>query len=101
MARLGTVAVLIFLMVFATFVSNTEGRKLLMGDTQENKKESNSTVSSFTSLYLSALPKGTVPPSSPSEKGHATPDNEQLFQRHLASIDRILQQSVPSPGAGH
>ncbi|CAK7350377.1 unnamed protein product [Dovyalis caffra] len=105
MARLGAV-VIIFLVSFATFVSNIEGRKLMMSTStpQENNKnkkmESTSSVSSFASLILSALPKGTVPSSSPSKKGHATLDNEQLFARHLASIDRILR-SVPSPGIGH
>ncbi|KAH8511690.1 hypothetical protein H0E87_009022 [Populus deltoides] len=105
MARFGA-AVVIFLVSFATIVSNIEGRKLLMstGTPQENSSSSNnegtSSVSSFASLVLSALPKGTVPSSSPSKKGHATLDNEQLFARHLASIDRILR-SVPSPGVGH
>ncbi|KAJ9136003.1 hypothetical protein P3X46_033119 [Hevea brasiliensis] len=101
MAR-STVLALIFLVPFAAFLSNIEGRKLLMTDTEEyNKKEVRITVPSlFESLFFSALPKGTVPSSSPSNKGHATLDNEQLFQRHLASIDRILQ-SVPSPGVGH
>ncbi|XVE88241.1 hypothetical protein DITRI_Ditri19aG0053900 [Diplodiscus trichospermus] len=72
-----------------------EGRKLL--NTGESKKNA---PTLFASLVLSALPKGTVPGSSPSKKGHAKLDNEKLFARHLAGIDRILQ-SVPSPGAGH
>lgn len=52
------------------------------------------------SLLLSALPKGYVPPSAPSKKGHEMIVNEKLFVLHLASIDRILK-SVPSPGVGH
>lgn len=101
MAR-STALALVFLLAVATFASNTEGRKLLMSNTEEyNNKVGSITVSSlFASLISSALPKGTVSSSSPSKKGHTTLDNEQLFQRHLSSIDRILQ-SVPSPGAGH
>ncbi|KAF9683698.1 hypothetical protein SADUNF_Sadunf04G0041300 [Salix dunnii] len=96
---------LIFLVSFATIVSNIEGRNLLMRtstpqDNNSNSKEGTGGANSFASLFLSALPKGTVPSSSPSKKGHATLDNEKLFARHLASIDRILR-SVPSPGAGH
>ncbi|EOY27935.1 hypothetical protein QQP08_020518 [Theobroma cacao] len=87
--------VLIFLVISASFVPQMESRKLL------NRGDSNKNVPSlFASLVLSALPKGTVPASAPSKKGHATLDNEKLFARHLAGIDRILQ-SVPSPGAGH
>ncbi|XVF25610.1 hypothetical protein REPUB_Repub13aG0226800 [Reevesia pubescens] len=94
MARFSSL-VLIFLVISASFVPKMESRKLL------NTVESNKNAPSlFASLVLSALPKGTVPASAPSKKGHATLDNEKLFARHLAGIDRILQ-SVPSPGAGH
>ncbi|KAL5989794.1 hypothetical protein ACLOJK_010688 [Asimina triloba] len=51
-------------------------------------------------LFLSALPKGGVPPSSPSNKGHAVVVDEKLFTMHLTKMDRILT-SVPSPGVGH
>ncbi|EEF40110.1 conserved hypothetical protein [Ricinus communis] len=92
---------LIFLLAFTTFVSNIQGRKLLMMTSDAEGTSSTSTVPSmFASLVFSALPKSTVRSSSPSRKGHATLDNEELFRRHLASIDRILQ-SVPSPGVGH
>ncbi|WCJ27244.1 Precursor of CEP14 [Euphorbia peplus] len=85
---------LIFLLCMATFLSHLEGRMLLT-----NTADSSNSV--LTSLNIfSALPKGTVPSSSPSKKGHATLDNEELFRRHLRAIDRILQ-SVPSPGVGH
>ncbi|KAJ6364352.1 hypothetical protein OIU76_029325 [Salix suchowensis] len=103
MARFEALA-LIFLVSFTTIVSNIEGRNLSMRTgtphDSNSKKEGTGGANSFASLFLSALPKGTVPSSSPSKKGHATLDNEQLFARHLASIDRILR-SVPSPGAGH
>ncbi|KAJ4843935.1 hypothetical protein Tsubulata_017577 [Turnera subulata] len=107
MAGVRSLVLIIFLVLSATFVANTEGRKLLMSDTttstmtttpEGTKKTTIS--SSFADLFLNALPKGTVPSSTPSKKTHATLDNEELFKRHLASIDRILR-SVPSPGAGH
>ncbi|KAG7034658.1 Precursor of CEP14, partial [Cucurbita argyrosperma subsp. argyrosperma] len=46
------------------------------------------------SLFLAALPKGTVPSSTPSKKGHAMVLDQKLTARHLV-------QSVPSPGIGH
>ncbi|KDP21132.1 hypothetical protein JCGZ_21603 [Jatropha curcas] len=97
MARSSALALFFLLIIVSTFVSNTESRKLLM---TSKKEDSGSVSSSFASLVLGVLPKGTVPSSSPSRKGHATLANEQLFQRHLATIDRILG-SVPSPGVGH
>ncbi|KAE8669784.1 hypothetical protein F3Y22_tig00112217pilonHSYRG00152 [Hibiscus syriacus] len=84
----------IFLVIFASsFVAQMESRKLLI-----NARESGENVPLLlASLVLNALPKGTVP----SKKGHSPKlDNETLFARHLAGIDRILQ-SVPSPGGGH
>ncbi|KAK7834138.1 precursor of cep14 [Quercus suber] len=54
------------LIVFGALVSCLDGRRLL--DVKETKKR----VYSLTdSLFLSALPKGTVPSSTPSKKGHA------------------------------
>lgn len=52
------------------------------------------------SLILSSLPKGSVPSSGPSKKGHSTIVDEKLFARQLERMDRFLK-SVPSPGAGH
>lgn len=40
-------------------------------------------------------------PSSSGEKVDAMAIQESLIFSHLAKMDRILQQSVPSPGAGH
>ncbi|KAH7568735.1 hypothetical protein ACOSP7_011771 [Xanthoceras sorbifolium] len=97
MARFGSF-VLVFVFVFASVSPCLEARKLLKNT--ENNNNDKQLPSSFASLFLSALPKGTVPASTPSKKTHATLDNEQLFVRHLASIDRILR-SVPSPGIGH
>ncbi|KAB5534170.1 hypothetical protein DKX38_017256 [Salix brachista] len=100
MARFGAV-VFIFFFSFAALMSNTEGRKLLMSTrAPESNDRDKSSVGSFASLALSALPKGRVTSSCPGKKSHATLDNEQIFARHLASIDRILR-SVPSPGVGN
>lgn len=87
------VSVVLF-MLLVIFVSSTQGRKLL------NLNENVKVPSTTDSLYLSALPKGTVPSSTPSKKGHAETIDEKLIARHLAAIDRILR-SVPSPGVGH
>ncbi|KAF9672477.1 hypothetical protein SADUNF_Sadunf11G0046200 [Salix dunnii] len=100
MARFGAV-VFIFFFSFAAFMSNIEGRNLLMSArAPESNDRDKSSVGSFASLVLGALPKGKVTSSSPSMKGHAPLDNEQIFARHLASIDRVLR-SVPSPGVGN
>ncbi|OMO76162.1 hypothetical protein CCACVL1_15868 [Corchorus capsularis] len=100
MARFTSLVMMIVLVISASFLPLMESRKLLnTGDIQQISNIKN-VPSLFTSLFLNALPKGKVPASAPSKKGHATLDNEKLFARHLAGIDRILQ-SVPSPGAGH
>ncbi|PIN06686.1 hypothetical protein CDL12_20749 [Handroanthus impetiginosus] len=86
--------ILFFCLFLITFSTAAHGRKLLM------KVESNKFPSVDGRLYLTALPKGTVPASTPSKKGHGVTVDEKLVARHLAAIDRILR-SVPSPGVGH
>ncbi|KAK9268095.1 hypothetical protein L1049_010534 [Liquidambar formosana] len=93
MARFGAM-LLLFLVISASVVPSMDARKLL---TENNKKTPSS---SEDSLFFSSLPKGTVPASTPSKKGHDTVVDEKLIARHLASLDRILR-SVPSPGVGH
>ncbi|KAF9589438.1 hypothetical protein IFM89_023756 [Coptis chinensis] len=51
-------------------------------------------------LIPSSLPKETLPPS-PSQKEQAMVLDHKHFKMRLDSIDRILVESVPSPGAGH
>ncbi|CAL5388176.1 unnamed protein product [Camellia sinensis] len=51
-------------------------------------------------LVLTALPKGIVPPSSPSGKGHAMVIHQRLFSPSLAQAYRVLE-SKPSPEADH
>lgn len=86
----------VFLIILASVVSSTQGRKLFNAKYNTAKK----TPSLDESLYLNILPKGTVPPSTPSNKGHSVPIDEKLVKRHLGVVDRILG-SVPSPGVGH
>uniref|UniRef100_A0A2N9HNI2 Precursor of CEP14 n=1 Tax=Fagus sylvatica TaxID=28930 RepID=A0A2N9HNI2_FAGSY len=95
MGRLSSV-LLISLIVFGAFSSCLEGRRLL-----DHVKEGKKGVPSLRDrLFLSALPKGTVPSSTPSKKGHAVEVDEKL-SRHLISINDRNLQSVPSPGVGH
>ncbi|XP_049371823.1 precursor of CEP14-like [Solanum verrucosum] len=93
LSRISTSILLMFVLFLASFSSSMEARKLLNSD--EVKK-----VANLRSLYLNALPKGIVPASTPSKKGHSYTTDEKLIARHLAAIDRILR-SVPSPGVGH
>ncbi|XP_015875435.1 precursor of CEP14 [Ziziphus jujuba] len=95
MARLASLSLILFMVVFASSAWSSEARKLLVIKDEEKRAPS-----MVDSLFLSALPKGNVPSSSPSHKGHAVVVNEKLIARHLISIERILQ-SVPSPGMGH
>nr|GEY63308.1 precursor of CEP14-like [Tanacetum cinerariifolium] len=81
---------LVLFMLLVAFASFTDARKL----------KAEATSQADMSLYLSSLPKGTVPSSTPSKKGHASITDETLITRHLIAIDRILR-SVPSPGVGH
>ncbi|KAL2343269.1 hypothetical protein Fmac_004554 [Flemingia macrophylla] len=97
MARSTTLVLLFMLIIFASFCSSLEARKLVL---EKHEKKVN-TSSRRDNLFLSALPKGTVPPSSPSRKGHAMEVDEKLIARHLITIDRVLLRSVPSPGVGH
>ncbi|KAF8391206.1 hypothetical protein HHK36_023508 [Tetracentron sinense] len=79
----------------AAMAAQENARKLLSTEKKKMK-----IPSLEESLVLSALPKATIPPSSPSKKGHVMLVNEKLFILHLAGTDRILR-SVPSPGVGH
>ncbi|KAI9121286.1 hypothetical protein K1719_008319 [Acacia pycnantha] len=88
---------LLLLVFSASLCSFSDARKLHVG---AKRSHPNATPSSTDSLFLSSLPKGTVPPSTPSKKGHAVVVDEKLIARHLIAIDRLLR-SVPSPGAGH
>ncbi|KAL3617010.1 hypothetical protein CASFOL_039404 [Castilleja foliolosa] len=92
--------IIMWLIMYFTIVPSIDGRKLSMKEFQ-NKKDVQSPATDR--LYMAALPKGTVPGSAPSKKGHAATTDQKLIvrqDRHLAAIDRLLR-SVPSPGAGH
>ncbi|AET04309.1 hypothetical protein MtrunA17_Chr8g0379531 [Medicago truncatula] len=100
MARFGGFLI-IFLVLFSSLCLCLEGRKLVMGAEKQWKKMNMMKQSSRDGLFRSALPKGTVPSSSPTKKGHAVVVDEKLIERHLISMDRVLIVSVPSPGIGH
>ena len=97
MAKSSSSVPLIFILVLVLSISSLDARKLL-------SMEKKGGVSSMEeSLILPSLPKGSTPPSSPSDKGYAMVNiNGRLFSIHLPSIkDRMLGESVPSPGIGH
>ncbi|KAK4787567.1 hypothetical protein SAY86_011400 [Trapa natans] len=101
MARLSvfTTSMVVIFMLSATLLYPSEGRKLL-GTTILEKNKAPLKPSSL----LSSLPKGTIPYSSPSKKGHSLVVDEKLIARHLSSLSlngRLLITSVPSPGVGH
>ncbi|GMH30481.1 hypothetical protein Nepgr_032324 [Nepenthes gracilis] len=92
MDRLRATLLIMLLVASCFLIASTHARKLI----QDGGKSS-----SWDNLFLSALPKGTTPSSSPSKRVHGTAlEDHKLFQRHLSSIHRFLQ-SVPSPGVGH
>ncbi|KAL1562625.1 hypothetical protein AAHA92_05188 [Salvia divinorum] len=95
MARKSLISISL-LLLFSTIISSTSARKLLL--VAERRRSQFSAVDG--SLYLAALPKGTVPNSAPTKRGHSNTIDEKLIARHLAAVDRILR-SVPSPGMGH
>lgn len=88
----------VFLIILLSFVSGSSSRKLLQE--QEFNEMAPPQPSLDAKQFLTALPKGSVPASTPSKKGHSTTVDEKLVSRHLAELQRILR-SVPSPGVGH
>ncbi|CAN7063895.1 unnamed protein product [Brassica oleracea var. botrytis] len=55
-------------------------------------------------LFLSALPKGNVPPSAPSDKGHTSPPEDYSDHHTIPEISPEIYRrlgSVPSPGVGN
>ncbi|KAL8226272.1 hypothetical protein R6Q59_000187 [Mikania micrantha] len=87
---------LLLFMLLVLFTSATNGRKLLNTPDSGTVKEDYPVKMSL----FQSVPKGYVPASTPSKKGHSSITDEKLITRHLIAIDRILR-SVPSPGDGH
>lgn len=87
-----SISMICLLLLIVGFLSQScEARKVLVP------------YSTSKGLFLSALPKGNVPPSGPSDKGHTSPpdDSEQhMVPEKSLEIHRRLG-SVPSPGVGH
>ncbi|XP_015942825.1 precursor of CEP14-like [Arachis duranensis] len=98
MPRFVTLLVLFLVIFSASMCCCSEARKLQLRENREIKVVDPSPKSS---LFSSSLPKGTVPASTPSKKGHAMEVDEKLIARNLISVERVLLTCVPSPGAGH
>ncbi|KAJ4916811.1 hypothetical protein Rs2_02361 [Raphanus sativus] len=103
--RLVTIGVfIVFAVILVALPSPVSSRKLLEMKKQENltvREEEKSHVPHVTNTTtLAALPKGKIPNSAPSKKGHAVISAVKLRSRHLSTVHRFLQ-SVPSPGVGH
>ncbi|KAI4333550.1 hypothetical protein L6164_018339 [Bauhinia variegata] len=91
MARLTSV-LLISLFILLTHASFSDARKM-----QTQKKASLRGI-----ITLGAITKGPrlSSSSSSSERVHGADISGRLFD-HISTRERILQESVPSPGAGH
>ncbi|KAG2303865.1 hypothetical protein Bca4012_062830 [Brassica carinata] len=103
--RLVTIGLfIVFAVIVVALPSPVSSRKLLEMKIQEKltvREEEKSHVPHVTNTTtLAALPKGKIPESTPSKKGHAAISAVKLRSRHLYTVDRFLQ-SVPSPGVGH
>ncbi|KAL1212832.1 Precursor of CEP14 [Cardamine amara subsp. amara] len=95
---------IVIAVIISVSASPVSSRKLLEMKKQENltvREEEKSHVPHVTKTStLTALPKGKIPTSTPSKKGHAAVFTVNLRSRHLSTVDRFLQ-AVPSPGVGH
>ncbi|KAI4298166.1 hypothetical protein L6164_031758 [Bauhinia variegata] len=94
MARSNTLLLITIFLLLSASLCSGKNRKINLGESEKKKSTKTGIPSSSDSLFMSSLPKGTVPASTPSKKGHAFAVEEKLVARHLIS-------SVPSPGAGH
>ncbi|XP_030548448.1 precursor of CEP14 [Rhodamnia argentea] len=101
MGRSSTIALVFIAVVLASSMPCFEGRMLWERTSNLHHDGNKRPPLPSPGLYLTALPKGTIPASTPSKKGHAEVVDEKLIARHLGSLDRVLIWSVPSPGVGH
>ncbi|XP_060209251.1 precursor of CEP13-like [Lycium barbarum] len=84
MARYNILISLTLILLLVSYAPSFEARIKLL----KNMEEKNIDPSQDASVLLSSLPKGrSVPPSSPSDKGHVELDHNM--------------ESVPSPGIGN
>ncbi|KAF8114246.1 hypothetical protein N665_0039s0013 [Sinapis alba] len=88
-----SISIICLLPFIVGFVSQScEARKVLMPSDASK------------GLFLSALPKGNVPPSGPSDKGHTSPPEDYSDQHTVPEISPEIYRrlgSVPSPGVGN
>ncbi|KAL1335734.1 hypothetical protein HN51_030199 [Arachis hypogaea] len=101
MPRFATLLVLFLVTFSVSMCCCSEARKLQLRGNRGNRGIKVVDPSPKSTLFFSSLPKGTVPASTPSKKGHAMEVDEKLIARNLISVERVLLTSVPSPGAGH
>ncbi|GAB4849373.1 hypothetical protein Ancab_004173 [Ancistrocladus abbreviatus] len=87
---------IIALLLAPLFCAPTNGRKALKEGRETSCKEGGFSI-------LNALPKGTIPPSTPSPGTDHTKEfiYRKLFVLHQSSNNGRFLQSVPSPGVGH
>ncbi|KAL0697812.1 hypothetical protein Bca4012_053934 [Brassica carinata] len=86
--RVSILTICLLLCVVGFVSQSCEARKVLMP------------YNASKGLFLSALPKGNVPPSGPSDKGHTSQPDDYSDKHMVPEIHRQLG-SVPSPGVGH
>lgn len=92
MAR-GSMVSVTLIVVLVCYAPPVEARKLLKIMEEKTIDRSSREAAS---VILNSLPKGSVPPSSPSKKGHA---NKVVAGQQFAGYN--VDGSVPSPGIGH
>ena len=90
MVRLNALSIALLLVLICSFEA-LEARKVF-------KMDKNEVYFHGGNLILSSLPKGSIPPSSPSKGGDADIVDDNPFANPM---DGRNLQSVPAPGVGH
>lgn len=95
MVRLSSMLFIFLFVLVICHAASSEARKL-----SGLEKQGDQLPSLKNSFSLSSFGKG--PAVSPAgNKVHAMNNNEKLFVSYQRKINRILEESVPSPGIGH
>ncbi|KDP34799.1 hypothetical protein JCGZ_10579 [Jatropha curcas] len=100
MVRVSTTLGIVLLLLLVLICHNVpcfEGRKLL----DMEKRETTSFKGNSSALIVPLKGNDLNPSPSLNDRVHAISAYERLIVSHLSKIDRILINSVPSPGAGH
>lgn len=91
MSHCNIIIISLILLIIISYAPTFEARTKLL----KNMEEKNIVPSHDVSVLMNSLQKGDVPPSSPSDKGHAKLVNFKHF-----NVDHNME-SVPSPGIGN